>query len=145
MTNPDKKAVQYLAQALTSSTTTTTTDKSSPSLKQLLLDGCLLKPQSLEILASGVRKSPNLRYLSLQRNKITHQGGVSLGVMLRNYDHDPEHIKGLEYLNLNNNDIRQGVQYIAQALRRNRSLEELHMHDCKLDSKGCAFIGEALV
>ncbi|KAI7860994.1 hypothetical protein BDC45DRAFT_552330 [Circinella umbellata] len=141
MTNPDKKAIQYLAQAMTS-TMNNNNNTSSPSLKQLLLDGCLLKPPSLEILASGVRKSPHLRYLSLQRNKITHQGAVSLGVML--HDYDQEHKKGLEYLNLNNNDIRQGVQYIAQALRRNRSLEELYMHDCKLDSKGCAFIGEAL-
>ncbi|KAI9249774.1 hypothetical protein BDA99DRAFT_523622 [Phascolomyces articulosus] len=139
-TNPDKKAIQYLAQALTASSFTA---KSFPSLQQLLLDGCLLKLSFLEILASGVRKSPNLRYLSLIGNKISNQGAIWLGVMLRDYD-NPEYIKGLEYLNLNNNDIRQGVQYIAQALRRNQSLTELHLHDCKLDSKACAFIGEAL-
>ncbi|KAI9488702.1 hypothetical protein BDB00DRAFT_877172 [Zychaea mexicana] len=140
-TNPDKKAIQYLAQALTASPTAETS--SSPSLKRLLLDGCLLKPQSLEVLASGVRKSPNLRHISLQSNRINNQGAIWLGVMLRDYD-SPENIKGLEYMNLNNNDIRQGVQYIAQALRRNRSLTELHLHDCKLDPKACAFIGEAL-
>ncbi|KAI8138295.1 hypothetical protein BJV82DRAFT_631776 [Fennellomyces sp. T-0311] len=140
MTSPDKKAMQYLAQALTAPASSST---KAPSLKRLLMDGCLLKPTSLEILASGVRKSPNLRHLSLANNRINNQGAVWLGVMLRDYD-NPETIKGLEYLNLDSNDIRHSVQYIAQALRRNRSLATLSLRECKIDAKDCALIGEAL-
>ncbi|KAI7884198.1 RNI-like protein [Lichtheimia hyalospora FSU 10163] len=139
MTIPDKKAIQYLAQAITSPTSAT-----APSIKTLLLDGCVLKPPMLEALASGVRKSSCLRHLSLVNCKINHQGAIWLGVMLRDYDTDDTANIGLHCLNLDNNEIRQGVQYIAQALRRNISLNTLTMRDCKLDSKGCAFIGEAL-
>lgn len=141
MTIPDKKAIQYLAQAIISPTSSS----AAPSIKTLLLDGCALKPPMLEALASGVRKSSCLRRLSLVNCKINHQGAIWLGVMLRDYDTDDSANIGLHQLNLDNNEIRQGVQYIAQAIRRNISLNTLTMRDCKLDSKGCAFIGEALV
>lgn len=108
------------------------------------MDGCALKPPVLEVLASGVRKSSSLRRLSLRQNKINNQGALWLGVMLRDYD-DQDLDKGLEELDVTNNDIRAGIQYIAQALRRNKSLQKLSLCDCKIDSKGCALIGEALV
>lgn len=69
--------------------------------------------------------------------------------MLRDYDDgdsgEREYRQGLERLVLDTNDIRQGVQYIAQALRRNTSLRSLSLRDCKVDAKGCGFVGEALV
>lgn len=64
--------------------------------------------------------------------------------MLRDYD-DQDSDKGLEELDVTSNDIRAGIQYIAQALRRNKSLQKISLCDCKIDSKGCALIGEAMV
>ncbi|KAF7731236.1 hypothetical protein EC973_000652 [Apophysomyces ossiformis] len=113
------------------------------------VNGCSLRPQQLETLASAVRKSTCLRCLSMCSNRINPQGAIWLGVMLRDYDDGEngarEYRSGLERLNLDSNDIRQGVQYIAQALRRNTSLRYLSMQDCKIDSKGCVFVGEALM
>lgn len=106
MTIPDKKAIQYLAQAIISPTSSAT----APSIKTLLLDGCVLKPPMIEALASGVRKSSCLRHLSLVNCKINQQGAIWLGVMLRDYDTDDSANIGLHQLNLDNNEIRQGVQ-----------------------------------
>ncbi|KAG0179884.1 hypothetical protein DFQ28_002070 [Apophysomyces sp. BC1034] len=142
-TLPDRKSIQHLANAIMPSTSL-----EAPSLNSLILDECSLRPQQLETMASAVRKSNCLRSLSLCNNRITHQGAIWVGVMLRDYDDaddgGKECRKGLERLVLDNNDIRQGVQYIAQALRRNTSLRSLSMRDCKIDEKGCGFVGEAL-
>lgn len=98
----------------------------------------------IEILTSGVRRSACLEILSLRNNRINHQGALWLGVMLRDYD-EKHGSRGLSRLYIDHNDIRQGIQYIAQALRRNQRLQTLSMRECKLDSKGCALVGEALV
>lgn len=52
---------------------------------------------------------------------------------------------GLQVLDMRSNEVRTGMQYVAQSLRRNRSLKELRMADCKIDGKGCTAIGDALV
>ncbi|KAI8374742.1 uncharacterized protein BYT42DRAFT_417975 [Radiomyces spectabilis] len=131
-TTPDKKSIQHLAHGIESS-----------SLHTLRMNSCSLRPPQLEVLANGIRQSRSLRHVSLCDNRITHQGALWIGVMLRDYD---GHVfsQGLTELALDHNDIRQGIQYIAQALRRNQSLRSLSLQDCKLDSKGCALIGEAL-
>lgn len=103
----------------------------------------MLKQPLLEVLAGGVRKSRSLRDLSLRCNKINAQGALWLGVLLRDYDDHLNH--GLERLYLDSNDIRQGVLYLAQALRRNKNLATLSLRDCKLDSKAAALVGEAMV
>ncbi|CAJ0903099.1 14418_t:CDS:2, partial [Entrophospora sp. SA101] len=111
----------------------------------------------------GIRRS-NLHYLSLKFNNINHVGAVWIGVMLRDYDdfnwtpnnpsisvstmpafNEQEEAKaersrnrrqGLEVLDVSGNDLKGGIQYIAQALRRNRSLKELYLLDNRIDSKG---------
>ncbi|KAI9027501.1 hypothetical protein CLU79DRAFT_580888 [Phycomyces nitens] len=138
-TLPDKKAIGYLAQALIG-----TPESASPSVSSLVFDNCGLKLQLLETLAAGIRQSTCLRHLSLRYNRINYQGAMWVGVMLRDYDDNRLYQRGLESLSLDTNELRQGVQYIAQALRRNKSLLSLSMNDCKIDIKGCTFIGEAL-
>lgn len=95
----------------------------------------------LQTLASGVKKS-HLQHLTLHQNRMNHQGALSIGVMLRDYDNTGG---SLEHLELDGNEIGTGIQYIAQALKRNQNLRTLSLRQCKLDAKGCSLIGEALV
>lgn len=64
---------------------------------------------------------------------------------MRDYDNRDTAFKGIDRLFLDNNDLSQGgIQYIAQALRRNQSLRYLSMCECKIDAKDCILLGEAL-
>lgn len=143
-TQPDKKSIQYITAAAIKEDETST----SPSLHNLVLNGCNLRTPLLEILAAGIRKpSSSLRQLSIRSNKIGNTASaLAIGVMMRDYDNsDLINQQGLERLYLDNNDFSQdGIQYIAQALRRNQSLRYLSMCECRIDSKGCALMGEAL-
>jgi len=47
-------------------------------------------------------------------------------------------------LDVKGNDIRSGVSYIAQVLKRNRTLKVLNLSENKVDSKGLASLAEAL-
>jgi Ran GTPase-activating protein (RanGAP) involved in mRNA processing and transport len=135
-TQPDKKGIQYIMSS--------TTMKPS-SLKILLLNGCGLRNQQLEVIATYIRKSSTINQLYLRSNKFINGGSLSIGVMLRDYD-DNNHIEtNLQRLYLDDNDLSQGIQYITQALKRNQSLLTLSICDCKIDSKGCLLVGEALV
>ncbi|CAO3591260.1 unnamed protein product [Absidia cylindrospora] len=145
-TNPDKKSIQYISQALSYTTKTTTTNDTTATaskLTSLVMDNCNLRQQQLESLSNVIRRS-SVSYLSLRGNRINQQGAICIGVMLRDYDDSTGGIGGLQHLILDNNDIRQGVQYIAQALRRNQSLRLLSITDCKLDVQSCVSIAEAL-
>ncbi|KAK4517589.1 uncharacterized protein ATC70_000929 [Mucor velutinosus] len=141
-TQPDKKSIHYLTAA------TLKRDASSPipSLSSLLLNGCSLRAPQLEALATCIRKSnTSLHHLSIRGNRIGVQGALAIGVMLRDYDNKDTAFKGIERLFLDNNDLSQGgIQYIAQALRRNQSLRYLSMCECKIDAKDCILLGEAL-
>jgi Ran GTPase-activating protein (RanGAP) involved in mRNA processing and transport len=137
-TQPDKKSIQYITSATAKLDSTAT----SPSLSTLLLNGCGLRNAQLEVLAAGIRKSSScIRQLYLRSNRFINGGALSIGVMLRDYDG----LQSLERLYLDSNDLSQGIQYIAQALRRNQSLLTLSICDCKIDAKGCVLLGEALV
>lgn len=141
-TQPDKKSIQYLTAA------TLKHDMASPrpSLSSLLLNGCNLRAPQLEALATSIRKSnTSLHHLSIRGNRIGVQGALAIGVMLRDYDNKDTAFKGIERLFLDNNDLSQGgIQYIAQALRRNQSLRYLSMCECKIDAKDSILLGEAL-
>ncbi|CAG8583038.1 3136_t:CDS:10 [Gigaspora rosea] len=150
----DKKSATFLAQALIEGN-----NMSGAVLETLKLDGC-----------PGIRRS-NLRYLSLRYNRINNSGAVWIGVMLRDYDTlnlrlDDEPLSpvlsefneqvevqaetscirknGLEILDVTGNDIRSGIQYISQALRRNQSLKELHLSENRIDFKGLIFIADGV-
>ncbi|CAG8717492.1 5083_t:CDS:10, partial [Funneliformis mosseae] len=163
--NIDKKSATFLAQALIQGN-----NKSGAVLETLNLDNCGLKNNVLEVLGPGIRRS-NLRNLSLRFNRINHVGAVWIGVMLRDYEdlnfgtnnaqlspsmppfNEQEEARaeklrsrkrGIEVLNITGNDLRSGIQYIAQALRRNRSLKELHMQENRIDPKGLAILADGL-
>lgn len=88
-----------------------------------------------------MRKSSSIRHLYLRSNRFVNDGALAIGVMLRDYDNSSQSLEGLY---LDNNDLSQGIQYIAQALRRNSSLLTLSTCDCRIDAKGCALMAEAL-
>ncbi|KAI9308874.1 hypothetical protein BJ944DRAFT_259477 [Cunninghamella echinulata] len=135
-TLPDKKSMYYFSQALNSL-------DANNQLKTLLMDDCQLRPPQLEYLSNAIRKT-KITYLSLRKNRFLNQSAISIGVMLRDYDSVMDYSHGLQQLILDYNEIRQDIQYIAQALRRNRNLKKLSMVDCKLDANGCVLISEAL-
>ncbi|CAO3626929.1 unnamed protein product [Cunninghamella echinulata] len=135
-TLPDKKSMYYFSQALNSLDT-------NNKLKTLLMNDCQLRPPQLEYLSNAIRKT-KITYLSLRKNRFLNQSAISIGVMLRDYDAAMDYSYGLQQLILDYNEIRQDIQYIAQALRRNRNLKKLSMVDCKLDANGCVLISEAL-
>ncbi|KAI8062747.1 hypothetical protein BC940DRAFT_336230 [Gongronella butleri] len=137
-TTPDKKAVQYLGQSLM--------QQSSRSLSSLILDRCAFRAPHLEALSGAVRRA-GLEHLSLKHNQLNQQAALHIGVMLRDYDDESNGStsqNGIRALVLDNNDLRQGIQYVAQALRRNHSLRSLSLVDCKLDAAACGHIAEAL-
>lgn len=135
-TQPDKKGIQYIMSS--------TTIKPS-CLKTLLLNGCGLRNQQLELIATYIRKSSSINHLYLRSNKFMNGGSLSIGVMLRDYDDNIQIETNLTRLFLDDNDLSQGIQYITQALKRNQSLLTLSICDCKIDAKGCILVGEALV
>lgn len=141
MTQPDKKSLQYI---LAASVKINKQDQ-APSLYNLILNGCNLRIPQLETLSMGIKKqNSSIKQLSIRGNRILGQGALSIGVLLRDYDQS-ETANGLERLLLDNNDLSQGgIQYIAQALKRNQSLRHLSMCECKIDSKDFALICEAL-
>ncbi|BEI85076.1 hypothetical protein CcaverHIS002_0504770 [Cutaneotrichosporon cavernicola] len=72
-------------------------------------------------------------------------GGASLALQrsVRALD-GVERIGRLVTLDLKSNDIRNGVTYIAQVLKRNRTLRVLNVSDNKLDAAGLVALAEAL-
>ncbi|KLT45309.1 RNI-like protein [Cutaneotrichosporon oleaginosum] len=72
-------------------------------------------------------------------------GGASLALQrsVRALD-GVERIGRLVTLDLKSNDIRNGVTYIAQVLKRNRTLRVLNVSDNKLDASGLVALAEAL-
>jgi hypothetical protein len=122
------------------------------------MDACLFRSSLLEALVPGIKNSTSLKTLSLRSNRINHQGASWIGVMLRDYaglgyfGNSYDSISstasiqsGLERLSLDDNDLRQGIQFVAQALKRNQSLKELGLSGCKIDARSFTFLGDALV
>ncbi|KAI8884811.1 RNI-like protein [Backusella circina FSU 941] len=131
-TQPDKRSIEYLSTAMTMSQIT-----------RLFLDGCHLRVTQFEQLSYLIKNTNTIKHISLRYNRVMNQqSALWLGVFLRDYDNALAN--GLQYLDISQNDLNQGIQYIAQALRRNINLQQLAMRECNLDAKGCALIGEAL-
>ncbi|KAJ2957367.1 hypothetical protein NQZ79_g6917 [Umbelopsis isabellina] len=150
----DRKSMQMICHGLASKRTSPNVQ----ALQTLIMDACLFRPSLFEALAVGVKNSNSLKTLSLRHNRINQQGASWIGVMLRDYA-DRVHISssgdsissdssiqyGLERLALDGNDLRLGLQFIAQALKRNQSIKELGLSGCKIDARNLTFLGDALV
>lgn len=146
--------MQMICQGLASKRTS----PNDQTLQTLIMDACLFRPSLFEALAAGIKNSNSLKTLSLRHNRINQQGASWIGVMLRDYaDRVPVSSSGdsissnssiqygLERLALDGNDLRLGMQFIAQALKRNQSLKELGLSGCKIDARNFTFLGDALV
>ncbi|EMD36293.1 hypothetical protein CERSUDRAFT_95631 [Gelatoporia subvermispora B] len=75
----------------------------------------------------------------------SHDHGPSAALMgkVRALDALPR-LGALRTLDLKGNDIRNGITYIAQVLKRNRTLKVLNLSENKLDVQGLVAIAEAL-
>ncbi|KAI8347093.1 hypothetical protein B0O80DRAFT_217857 [Mortierella sp. GBAus27b] len=138
-------------------------------LEELRMDRCGLRANLLEVLAPAIRES-NLRQLSMRSNRMGAGGGVWIGVLMRDYEDqpnaavpvnneeqgfkrvfpgisNPELLKrthGVQVLDISDNDLRQGADYVAQTLRRNLSLKTLVMANNNLDPARVAVLADAL-
>ncbi|KAG0318209.1 hypothetical protein BG000_004312, partial [Podila horticola] len=160
----DKKSIEFLAHALKIGRL-----GFGSRLEELRMDRCGMRGALLETMAPAIRES-NLRHLSLRSNRIGAAGGVWIGVLMRDYDDQPnkaipnnneeqgfrrvfpgivnpellKRTRGVESLDVSDNDLRQGADYIAQTLRRNMSLKRLVMANNNLDHTRLAVIADAL-
>ncbi|KAG6848495.1 hypothetical protein H0H93_016526 [Arthromyces matolae] len=128
--NLDKKSIEYIVGALPTAP--------DPGLISLRLDDCALRPAALETLSRAVRTSC-LRNISLRHNRINATGAIALALMIRDY---PDTVP--LSIGLKGNDLRSGVTYVAQVLKRNRTLKVLNLSENKLDVAGLVSIAEAL-
>ncbi|KAH8103400.1 RNI-like protein [Cristinia sonorae] len=76
-------------------------------------------------------------------NTPTHGPSAALLDKVRALDALPR-LGALRTLDLKGNDIRTGITYIAQVLKRNRTLKVLNLSENKLDVQGLVVIAEAL-
>ena len=75
---------------------------------------------------------------------LKHGPSAALLEQVRALDNLPR-LGALQTLDLKGNDIRNGITYIAQVLKRNRTLKVLNLSENKLDVQGLAAVAEALV
>ncbi|KAG0095274.1 hypothetical protein BGZ93_006091 [Podila epicladia] len=160
----DKKSIEFLAHALKIGRL-----GFGSRLEELRMDRCGMRGALLETMAPAIRES-NLRHLSMRSNRIGAAGGVWIGVLMRDYDDQPnkaipnnneeqgfrrvfpgivnpellKRTRGVESLDVSDNDLRQGADYIAQTLRRNMSLKRLVMANNNLDHARLVIIADAL-
>ncbi|KAI0646342.1 RNI-like protein [Trametes meyenii] len=74
---------------------------------------------------------------------LKHGPSAALLEQVRALDNLPR-LGALRTLDLKGNDIRAGITYIAQVLKRNRTLKVLNLSENKLDVQGLTTIAEAL-
>ncbi|KAF9275070.1 hypothetical protein BGZ68_000134 [Mortierella alpina] len=160
----DKKSVEFLAHALRVGRL-----GFGSRLEELRMDQCGMRGNLLEIMAPAIRES-NLRHVSMRSNRIGASGGVWLGVLMRDYDDQPnkaipnnneeqgfkrvfpgvanpellKRTRGVEVLDVSDNDLRQGADFVAQTLRRNMSLKCLVLANNNLDPARLAVLADAL-
>ncbi|KAG0197189.1 hypothetical protein BGX28_009301 [Mortierella sp. GBA30] len=160
----DKKSVEFLAHALRVGRL-----GFGSRLEELRMDQCGMRGNLLEIMAPAIRES-NLRQVSMRSNRIGASGGVWIGVLMRDYDDQPnktipnnneeqgfkrvfpgvsnpellKRTRGVEVLDVSDNDLRQGADFVAQTLRRNMSLKCLVLANNNLDPARLAVLADAL-
>ncbi|KAI0693949.1 RNI-like protein [Cerioporus squamosus] len=76
-------------------------------------------------------------------SSLKHGPSAALLEQVRALDNLPR-LGALQTLDLKGNDVRTGITYIAQVLKRNRTLKVLNLSENKLDVMGLTAIAEAL-
>ncbi|KAI8055941.1 hypothetical protein BDF22DRAFT_672993 [Syncephalis plumigaleata] len=144
---PDKRGCRYLSHALASSSVMMLRS----ALRTLYLNDCNLRSTFLEVLVPSIRRS-NVTDLSLTHNRFGPNGAVWIAALLDADWLPPDESNGLfagiesriERLNLACNDIRSGIEQIAVALRKNRTLCELDLSANELNSRALSSLAISL-
>ncbi|KAF9363223.1 hypothetical protein BGX34_004629 [Mortierella sp. NVP85] len=142
--NLDKRSIEFLSHALRVGRL-----GFGSRLEELRVDRCGLRGNLLEILGGGVWIGVLMRDYDEQPNAAVpvnneEQGFKRVFPGISN----PELLKrthGVESLDISDNDLRQGADYVAQTLRRNLSLRTLVMANNNLDPIRLAALADALV
>ncbi|KXS17491.1 RNI-like protein [Gonapodya prolifera JEL478] len=155
----DRTSVHYLAHAIAMGPVPANSpphEGIGASLEVLKLDGCRLRSTLLEVLARSIAVS-NLSYISLRRCFIDATGAQWVADMIPP-DEDLRRVRmrnrrnggvsrrkvGLGHLDVSENPLGPGVQYIAMALGLNSSVKQILMRDCKIDAFGLRVLSESL-
>lgn len=104
--------------------------------------------QHVPIIASSVQGGVTARHLAPSGGETTaqrHAAGPSAALLdkVRALDTLPR-LGALRTLDLKGNDLRTGITYIAQVLKRNRTLKVLNLSENKLDVQCLISVAEAL-
>ncbi|ORZ25960.1 hypothetical protein BCR42DRAFT_401293 [Absidia repens] len=156
--SPDRRATQYLAQALLH----------TPSLQHLNMDQCTLKSTHLETIANSVCRSPSLTSISLRYNRFSSGSPPSLAALILNdhqqvdmdwnyynetsirkygdfHGHPIDPSGGLQRLDLSGNSLQaSSLGSFCQAMYSNLTLKHLSLANCHICPKGCEIIADAL-
>ncbi|KAI0700300.1 hypothetical protein BC835DRAFT_1304156 [Cytidiella melzeri] len=103
--------------------------------------------QPVPIIASSAQGGVTARHSAppVTNGQQQHDHGHSVALLdkVRALDALPR-LGALRTLDLRGNDIRNGITYIAQVLKRNRTLKVLNLSENKLDVQGLVAVAEAL-
>ncbi|KAI0087207.1 hypothetical protein BDY19DRAFT_986247 [Irpex rosettiformis] len=105
-----------------------------------------LSGQPVPIIASSAQGGVTARHSvppTTNGQHLDHGHSVALLDKVRALDALPR-LGALRTLDLRGNDIRSGITYIAQVLKRNRTLKVLNLSENKLDVQGLVAVAEAL-
>eukprot|EP00039_Didymoeca_costata_P002572 m.61166 g.61166 ORF g.61166 m.61166 type:complete len:543 (-) comp11381_c0_seq2:210-1838(-) len=106
-------------------------------LQVLNLESNLINDEAIIPFAKILESNKCLQFLYLCYNQIGERGAQALGEALRKNSI-------LEYLNLKDNNIKDGIKYIAEALKVNQGLHALYLYGNKLGNEGAAYLAEGL-
>lgn len=124
------------------------------------MDHCSLKPNVVEILATGVRQSKSLRHLSLRHNRLSSQKATDawIATLLDRPVFNDDEIRdmqqrriwpsrcGLQRLDLTGNYLQAGLAtMLGEALSMNHTLTHLVLNDCQIFANECTILADALV
>ncbi|KAM6494674.1 hypothetical protein JOM56_009297, partial [Amanita muscaria] len=117
------------------------------------------QPQSptIPIIASSLQGGVTSRYVPSQNGSSSAKSGVD-NVMNHRHDAGPSvalldkvraldslpRLGALRTLDLKGNELRNGISYISQVLKRNRTLKVLNLSENKLDVQALVLVAEAL-
>ncbi|KAJ9119103.1 hypothetical protein QFC22_003594 [Naganishia vaughanmartiniae] len=150
--------------------TRTDTPESTVALQTLRLDDCNLRAVSIDLLAIAIMIRDWPDDATTGRNPFGTTDRQGATVLFSETDHQddsedehghahqppeypliippsvtPQRLGQLVTLDLKRNDIRGGVNYIAQVLKRNQHLKVLNLSENRIDAAGLASLAEALI
>ncbi|KAI8373024.1 uncharacterized protein BYT42DRAFT_616214 [Radiomyces spectabilis] len=133
--------------------------KESKSIQNLNLSYNVIEKKSAQYLSNGIASASSLRHLTLDHCSFKSTAALevlaeaaSLGLMLVNPHEfelrwDPIHhrFQGLQHLDLSNNNLQYALAQLCEALKETRSLTDLNLSNCRIQSDGCAMLAESLM